>query len=268
MARKRQIDPEICVDSTIAQLSISARLFYIYSWMQAEDTGVLEYDTLSLKARTFPNDKIDIKPLVQELLNRERYIFYKNEHDRVYVFIKNFHKHQKIQHPSIPKLPLPPSPYRETIPEYILKDASKELLSHTTHILLNEDYNRIELNRIDLSRVEKKAQPYWAAFKDNSQKQMEEVSKGFNIYSLLGKLKKIRGVEVPEEVVNKICASYIKNKAGIKKLWPWFLVTAKKEWETWHVNQQIKEGEEWKKAPVSPALAELLAGILKTKSKE
>lgn len=108
----------------------------------------------------------------------------------------------------------------------------------------------------------KRYQPYWAVFKKESQEQMALVSNKFNIYKFLTKIKKDKKVEIPEEVINRICASYLKNKIKIKADWPWFIVTTQKEWEVWHVAQQVKEGEEWKKIPVAPAIKELLAMIL------
>jgi len=255
VARKRQLDPEFFTDEEIAVLPFSGRLFYAGTWCNCEDTGVFEVKHLTLKAQIFPHDIIDTEPLYSQIRNNGKYIEYRVD-NKIYAFIKGFHNRQIIQWPSRSHLPLPPSPYLELIPEKIRKLNDSSMSPHS---VLSESSRRIELNRIEKNR--ERTQPYWAAFKEESQKQMEEVSKGFNVYKLLGKLKKMRGVEVPEEVVNRICASYIKNKAGIKKLWPWFLVTAKKEWEVWHVGQQIKEGEEWKKTPVSPLIAQLLAGM-------
>jgi|GEM_PF-6438816 len=155
MARKRQIDPEICVDEDMGALSRDARLFYILSWTHAEDTGVLELKPRTLKMKIFPYDNdIDIIGLIEELLNAGRYILYKDDEDVFYLFIKNFHKHQIIQHPSKPKFPLPPEPYRSTIKKNILQLATPELLSHTTHIALTYQYNRVELSRVEKNRVE------------------------------------------------------------------------------------------------------------------
>lgn len=255
MARKRQLDPEFFTDEEIAVFPYEGRLFYAGTWCNCEDTGIFEVKHKTLKAQIFPHDTIDTEPLYNQIRDANKYIEYKAG-EAIYAFIKGFHKRQKIQWPSRSRLPLPPEPYQSMIPQKIRELNTSSL---NTQTVLIEPSQRIELNRVEKNREKK--QPYWAAFKENSQKQMEEVSKAFNIYRLLGKLKKMRGIEVPEEVVNRICTSYIKNKAGIKKLWPWFLVTAKKEWEAWHVDQQIKEGEEWKKAPVSPIIAQLLAGM-------
>ena len=152
MARKRQIDPEICVDEDMGALSRDARLFYILSWTHAEDTGVLELKPRTLKMKIFPYDNdIDIIGLIEELLNAGRYILYKDNEETHYLFIKSFHRHQIIQHPSKPKLPFPPEPYRSSIKKNIAKLATDELLSHNTHIALIEDYNRegrVELNRM------------------------------------------------------------------------------------------------------------------------
>jgi len=240
MARKRQIDPVYPLEQEIAQLSIPARYFYILSWCHMDDeTGVLPYDIFMLKGQVFPADDIDVEAIIEEIITMRRYFLFEAEGKR-WLWCPTMPKHQTINHPSKRKYPTPPK-------------------------ILQEDYRSgklaLPLSRVELSRVEIKKQPYWAAFKENSQEQLKTVSKDFNIYQLMGKLNKIKKIEIPEEVINKICTSYLKNKAGIKADWPWFIVTTQKEWEAWNAEQQIKEGREWKKASVSPAIAQILAGM-------
>jgi len=257
MARKRQIDPEFCVDEDMAKISKEARLFYILSWTHAEDTGVLEYKPLTLKAKIFPYDDITIIPLIEELLCYEKYILYENSDKKKYLFIKNFHKHQIIQHPSNPKFPLPPMPYRDTIPEIVLKNASKELLSHTTHILLNEEYNRIELNRIELNRERLKDQPS----KELKAALDKILNDGCNIYSLINRLKKESKVsaDVPEAVLFKVCDSYWKNKPDIKSVWPWFSISIVQAWKDHNANNHELESKTAnKRAPMASSIKNIL----------
>lgn len=112
----------------------------------------------------------------------------------------------------------------------------------------------------------KKAQPYWAAFKELNQELMKEVSKGFNIYQFLTKLKNDKKIEIPEDVISRICVSYQRNKAGIKADWAWFVVTTDQEWKNWNAGQNVKESntrKEEARAPVSPAIAQIIAGMKK-----
>jgi hypothetical protein len=256
MARKRQLDPQFFTDEEIAAFSFEGRLFYAGTWCNCEDTGVFEVKHLTLKAQIFPHDVIDTQPLYNQIRDAGKYIEYQAG-EKTYAFIKGFHNRQIIQWPSRSHLPLPPPPYLELIPEKIRKLNDSSMSPHS---VLTEHSQRIELNRIEKNRIEK-AQPYWAAFSEKTQEELKVVSKEFNIYQLLGKLKKDKGVEIPEEVVNKICASYVKNKPGIKKAWPWFIVTTQKEWEFWNAEQSLREGQAWKDMPVSPVIKQILAGM-------
>lgn len=240
MARKRQIDPCYPFEKEIRGLTIPARYFYILSWCHMDDTnGVMPYDLFMLKNQIFPEEEIDIQPVVKELINTHRYFPFEAE-GKQWLWCPTMLKHQTINHPSNSKYPPPPKTLRE----------------HYRSIKV-----ALPQSRVELSRVEIKKQPYWAAFKESTQEQMKVVSKGFNIYQFLTKLKKDKKIEIPEEVIARICASYAKNKAGIKEVWPWFIVTTQKEWEAWNAEQQIKQGQEWKKAPVAPAIAQILAGM-------
>ena len=204
-----------------------------------DETGVLPYDIFMLKGQIFPADVINVEAIIEEIITMRRYFLFEAEGKR-WLWCPTMPKHQTINHPSKRKYPTPPK-------------------------TLQEDYRSgklaLPLSRVELSRVEIKKQPYWAAFKENSQEQLKTVSKDFNIYQFLGKLKKTKKIEIPEEVVNRICISYLKNKTGIKADWPWFIVTTQKEWESWNAEKNIREGEQHKKEPIAPAILEILKGM-------
>lgn len=60
---------------------------------------------------------------------------------------------------------------------------------------------------------------------------------GFNIYSLMGRLRKERkwpkDLILPSEVVINVCNQYFKDKDNIKKPWPWFLKVMGSECKGW-----------------------------------
>ena len=85
-------------------------------------------------------------------------------------------------------------------------------------------------------------------------------SKSFNIYQLLGKMKKSIGW-LPDEVVNRICQSYLKNSHKITKPWPWFVKTAYECWKAYNAEQNIAESKELNQLSQCKEIRELIKGI-------
>jgi len=112
MARIRTIKPDFWTDSKTGTLSDKATKVFIGTWNHADDYGVLEFDTIALKAKIYPyssEDHISLiaKPLFDELLPKGLLILFaysENEEPpfRPYLFIKNFPKHQKVDKPGKP----------------------------------------------------------------------------------------------------------------------------------------------------------------------
>jgi len=108
--RRRMLNPEFFTDpDLVANLDFAGRLFYQGLWCIADDSGVFDPNLLAMKMKIFPGDNLDLK-VIQE--------YYKTLQDlgkviefevnsRVYAWLKNFHKHQKLDRPSPPSLPLP-----------------------------------------------------------------------------------------------------------------------------------------------------------------
>lgn len=85
---------------------------------------------------------------------------------------------------------------------------------------------------------------------------------GFNIYSLLNRLKKESkvGAEVPEEVLLRVCDSYWKNKP--KKAWPWFTTAITQEWQAYNARLHEQESETIdKRGPIASSLKGIMKGI-------
>ena len=114
MARIRTVKPEYWSDGDMLKLSRDARLFYIGLWNFADDNGVLEYDLVSLKARIFPVDRINIHKLLTELDKIGKILIYEVE-NRKYLLVKNLVNHQVIDRPRKSKLPLPDSSQLKSI---------------------------------------------------------------------------------------------------------------------------------------------------------
>jgi len=135
--RRRILNPEFFVDpDIIANLDFGGRLFYQGLWCVAEDSGVFDPNPLGLKMKIFPGDNIDISTIqryYQTLVRLNKVVEFE-ANGRTYAWLKNFHKHQKLDRPSPPSLPLPPwvvwhgeeelgkekhKWYYEVLPEYI-----------------------------------------------------------------------------------------------------------------------------------------------------
>lgn len=137
MARKRMIDPEFWSDEEIGQWSHSARLFYIALWNFADDEGRFKAHDNLLKSQIFPYDnKVNIQNLKKEMNGKIQW--YEIE-GLQYGFIRNFNKHQKIDHPSKSKLPDPP-PFGEdsvrirgTIPPNLIEVKLREVKRSASH---------------------------------------------------------------------------------------------------------------------------------------
>lgn len=105
MARLRTVKPEYWTDELVGQCSIAARLLFVGTWNFADDYGGLARSAKQLKAQVFPYDNIDCEPLIQELLAVGLLIEYEVD-GKKYLHIRGFKKHQKVEKPAAPRIPL------------------------------------------------------------------------------------------------------------------------------------------------------------------
>lgn len=68
MSRIRSIHPGLWTDEAFMGLSAAARLLLIGLWTEAFDDGVFEWKPLTLKARIFPVDAVELGALFDELI--------------------------------------------------------------------------------------------------------------------------------------------------------------------------------------------------------
>jgi hypothetical protein len=105
MARIRTIKPEFWTDDAITECSTSARLLFIGMWNFSDDNGNIDRSAKQLKMKIFPADNIDAEPLLQELLAQNLVIEYQ-ANGCLFLHIRGFAKHQKVDKPSKFSLPL------------------------------------------------------------------------------------------------------------------------------------------------------------------
>lgn len=110
MARTRAIKPEFWDDEKLAKLSRDSRLTFIGMWAVSDDYGVCKGNSVYLKNKIFPYDEIQVKQFEEWLAELKNFcvIIPFSHHDERFFYIKNFNKHQKIDHPSKTRNPEPP----------------------------------------------------------------------------------------------------------------------------------------------------------------
>ena len=105
MARIRTIKPDFWADLGVGECSPTARLLFIGCWNFSDDHGGLDRSAKQLKAQIFPYDSLDCEPLIQELLQHEMLIEYEID-GKLFLHIKNFRKHQRVEKPAAPRIPI------------------------------------------------------------------------------------------------------------------------------------------------------------------
>ena len=111
MAKKRSLDIDKLLFDTeiIERLSIKGILLYQVLWGHADDWGGIELDIKNLSLRTGAL-KMTIKEVEKEIIkltNGLKKIIPYTIDDKNYGWIKNFFKHQRLNNPAMPTIPLP-----------------------------------------------------------------------------------------------------------------------------------------------------------------
>lgn len=109
--RKRMIDGEAFYRSPdlILNLDFGGRLFYLGLWCLADDSGVFDPDLAGLKLNIFPGDPVgpELAAWYDALLEMGKIIEFEAGGRRL-AWLRNFHRHQVLDRPRAPVLPLPP----------------------------------------------------------------------------------------------------------------------------------------------------------------
>ena len=110
MGRIRTIKPEFPESETIGKLSREARLLFILLWTLVDDEGRSRAASRFLASSLYPYDEDSVKHIdgwLAELSAQQmvdRYVV----DGSTYLQVRNWLKHQKIDHPTVSKLPAPP----------------------------------------------------------------------------------------------------------------------------------------------------------------
>lgn len=109
MARIRTIKPEFFTSLTVAGLPLAARLTFIGLWTHADDEGLCVDDTRLIRAAIWPlDDRLlsDIADDLKTLADADLIIRYEID-GRSYLAIRGWHEHQRINRPTVSRLPRP-----------------------------------------------------------------------------------------------------------------------------------------------------------------
>jgi hypothetical protein len=99
MSRIRSIHPGIWTDEAFMSASAHARLLLLGIWTEAWDDGVFEWKALTLKARIFPVDGVDVAALLAELETLQ-FVCRFQSGGKEYGAIRNFQKYQRPKKPN------------------------------------------------------------------------------------------------------------------------------------------------------------------------
>ena len=109
MARNRIIRTEFFCDERVGALSHAARLLFIALWVNCDDVGNGRADARILKAQAFAFDDCAVEQVessLNEILSQRMIELYEVEGVRFF-HLRNFLKHQRIDHPSKSLFPPP-----------------------------------------------------------------------------------------------------------------------------------------------------------------
>lgn len=99
------LNPDFWLDEDLAKVSPHARLLYMGLWGICDDNYATFPDRPEwIKIQVFPYDEVSVRGLLDELEMIAKIIKFPAD-GKIWWYIKNFHKHQKVDRPSRPKYP-------------------------------------------------------------------------------------------------------------------------------------------------------------------
>lgn len=249
MPRIRYLKPDFFLDEDIAELPHIHRIAFQGLWCYADRRGRLEDKPKKLKAVIFPYEEVDMNKILNDLQQKPFIIRYSVANKR-YIQVVNFQKHQRPHHTE-KESDIPEPQQDTTIPV-------KSTLEHGE----KKEGMGMGMGMEKGMGMESNC-PYWDAFSEKTKEFLKTLSKeGLNIYQLLNKLRKDQSlIPIPEEVVMRVCKSYIKNKSYIKKVWPWFTKALLEEGNLVRINANIEKNNSMKREGMAKSLKDIISGI-------
>ena len=145
MPRSRVIKPEFWNDEKLARVSRDSRLTFIGIWMCSDDYGVTRGSEAWLKSQIYPyEEEVKLSKFVEWIseLERLKVIIPFQFHQEKYYYIKNFAKHQKVDHPSKTRNPEPPEDIDSECYVYISETIAND--SRESRVEYKQSLNRVK----------------------------------------------------------------------------------------------------------------------------
>lgn len=132
--RIRSLKPEWLEDEPLVACSSDARVLSAALILLADDYGNGRAGSIYLASRVFPSrDSLEVLTSALEELRRIRYVQLYEVDSQRYFHLRNWRKHQKVQHPGKPLVPSPPafpgdapSEALTSIPENLAPDRDRD----------------------------------------------------------------------------------------------------------------------------------------------
>ncbi len=125
MARIRTIKPDLYEDEALGRCCVQARFLFVGLISHSDDEGRQRGAARLVGANVLPYDedigRVQIDKWLGELA-RERLIVLYIVGAQRYIAVRNWAKHQRVDHPRASALPAPDSPASKPIPEPLAKD--------------------------------------------------------------------------------------------------------------------------------------------------
>ena len=103
MSRIRSIHPGLTTDDTYMAMSMTCKAAWPLLWMECDDAGLFEWKPLTLKAKMFPADNVDMVSVLGEFMSLGC-VMKAEVGGAVYGAVRNF---CRFQRPKLPKFKHP-----------------------------------------------------------------------------------------------------------------------------------------------------------------
>jgi hypothetical protein len=252
MARIRYLKPDFFKDEDIKELPYEVRLFYQGLWVQADREGRGEDRPERLKIEIMPYDDVDAEKIMQVLAcpkkNGKRPFItrYVIDGERYYQII-NWQKHQK-PHKTERDSDIPPPPKDLLTVKQPLNNG------YATNISVGNGDGDGDGKENGEEIVNKQASPACAVSLKTKELLDSVYSEGLNIYQLINKFKKDakwrKDENIPDEVLNRICEQYKKDRDKIREPYPWFIKVLRMESASYFANKNIAQSAKLKEGGI------------------